>query len=429
MAVVRPMRAVVDEGSSSIGMRDDPVTNPVPGPWLRATAVLAWGATGIAMLNQAVRPNLDHRVSTLAALAALGALSLQAWCADHRRVLPPALTALGLTILEAFIGTVLAGSRVAWDVDLHVVMGALAFAATTVAAWQAFRGRSAGSESWRDYVLLTKPRIMVLLLLTAAGGVFAAARGHPSPAVLAAVLAGGALASGGASAINHVMDRDIDRLMTRTDRRPVAAERISASRALEFGLALTGFSFVLLVTLVNALAAFLALLGSLLYVLVYTAWLKRTTPQNIVIGGAAGTIPPLVGWAAATGKLSIPAMFLFLIVFLWTPPHFWSLALLIKRQYAAARVPMLPVVRGERAATRGILVYSVLLVCASALPFLWGGMGLAYLVPAAALGCGFVALALRLRISATPERARALFHYSLLYLAAMFVALSLAPLV
>jgi heme o synthase len=337
--------------------------------------------------------------------------------------------ALGLTVLESAAGLAVILARGAgWTVGLHVGIGAAAFAATAVAVAVAFRGHALPQGAWSDYVALTKPRIMVLLLVTAAGGMFAAARGLPSPDVFAAVLVGGALASGGASTINHVMDRDIDRLMARTDRRPVASERLSPSRALEFGLALSAFSFVLLVSLVNVLAAVLALAGNLFYVLVYTAWLKRSTPQNIVVGGAAGAVPPQVGWAAVSGRLSLGALFLFLIVFFWTPPHFWALALLIKRQYAAAGVPMLPVVRGERATTAGILIYATLLVGASVLPFVWGRMGVVYLVPTAMLGLGFLLLALRLRRDTTPARARALFRYSLVYLAGVFVSLAVAPL-
>jgi protoheme IX farnesyltransferase len=205
----------------------------------------------------------------------------------------------------------------------------------------------------------------------------------------------------------------------------VAAGRVPAPRALEFGLALSAFSFVLLASLVNVLAAVLALAGNLFYVLVYTRWLKRSTPQNIVIGGAAGAIPPLVGYAAATGDLTLAALFLFGLVFLWTPPHFWALALLIRREYEAAGVPMLPVVRGERETTRQIVLYSLVLVGFSLLPLLWGQFGPAYLVAAALLGAWFLELARRLRREATPRRAGALFHYSLLYLALLFVAMAL----
>jgi protoheme IX farnesyltransferase len=201
------------------------------------------------------------------------------------------------------------------------------------------------------------------------------------------------------------------------------------SRALEFGLTLSAFSFVLLASLVNVLTAALALVGNLFYVLVYTRWLKRTTPQNIVIGGAAGAVPPLVGWAAVTGNLTLPALWLFLIVFFWTPPHFWALALLIRRDYEAARIPMLPVVKGERETTRQIVLYALVLVGVTIVPFVWGPLGLVYLGAAVVLGAGFVALALRLRRETTPRRASFLFHFSLLYLALLFAAMAADPLV
>ena len=238
-------------------------------------------------------------------------------------------------------------------------------------------------------------------------------------------MVGLALACGGASALNHVLDRDIDPLMgERTRSRPVASGRVAPSRAFEFGLALLAFSFVLLASAVNVLTAVLALLGGLFYVIVYTRWLKRSTSQNIVIGGAAGAVPPLVGWAAATGQLGIAALLLFAIVFIWTPPHFWALALLIKDNYANARVPMLPVVRGDRATARQIVLYSVVLVAATLLPWAWGGAGPLYVVCALALGTVFVWFAERLRRDTTPRRALVLFHYSLLYLALLFAALA-----
>src|SRR5206468_5241363 len=202
-------------------------------------------------------------------------------------------------------------------------------------------------------------------------GMIVGARGFPSAWLFAETMAGLALACGGASALNHVLDRDIDRHMRRTDRRPVAADRVTPTRALEFGLALSALSFVLLASLVNVLTALLALAGNLFYVFVYTRWLKRSTPQNIVIGGAAGAVPPLVGWAAATGNVTVPALLLFVIVFVWTPPHFWALALLIKDNYAAAKVPMLPVVKGERETARQIVLYSVGLVAVTLLPWAW----------------------------------------------------------
>src|SRR5205807_6898473 len=189
----------------------------------------------------------------------------------------------------------------------------------------------------------------------------------------------------------------------RTRARPLAAERMPTTRALEFGLALSALSFVLLASLVNVLTAGLALVGNHFYVLVYTRWLKRSTPQNIVIGGAAGAVPPLVGWAAATGNLTLPALVLFAVVFLWTPPHFWALALLIRRNYEAAGVPMLPVVRGEEETTRQIVLYSLVLVGFSLLPVAWGQLGPAYVIVAALLGAWFLELARRLRRDPTPR--------------------------
>jgi protoheme IX farnesyltransferase len=224
-----------------------------------------------------------------------------------------------------------------------------------------------------------------------------------------------------------LLDRDIDRLMgKRTERRPVAAGRLAPVRALEFGLALSAFSFVLLAAAVNLLSAALALLGNLFYVGVYTRWLKRTTPQNIVIGGAAGAIPPLVGYAAATGRLDVAALWLFVFVFLWTPPHFWALALLLKEHYASASVPMLPVARGERTTLRQILAYSLVLVGATLLPVALGTFGVGYLVVAALLGAAFVGLAIVLVRRPTRRNAALLFHASLLYLALLFVALAVA---
>jgi heme o synthase len=278
-------------------------------------------------------------------------------------------------------------------------------------------------------VALTKPRIMTLLLLTGLCGMIVGAGGWPATWLVAVTMLGLGLACGGASALNHVLDRDIDRAMRRTSTRPVAAERVPAEYALEFGLVLSALSFVLLASFVNVLTAVLALAGNLFYVLVYTRWLKRSTPQNIVIGGAAGAVPPLVGWAAATGDLTVPALFLFLIVFFWTPPHFWALALLIRRDYEAARIPMLPVVRGERATTRQIVLYSAVLVPITLLPFFWDTVGVLYLVCAVALGGVLMALAVGLARRTTPARARLLFHFSLLYLALLFVVMALDPLV
>jgi protoheme IX farnesyltransferase len=284
---------------------------------------------------------------------------------------------------------------------------------------------SAGGATWRDYVTLTKPRIMSLLVLSSVCAMIAAAGGDPAPDRLAALVLGGALACGGASALNHVLDRDIDRLMgPRTATRPVAAGRISPGRAVWFGLGLSAVAFVLLATVTGLLAAALAMAGGAFYVLVYTLLLKRATPQNIVIGGAAGAIPPLAGWAAARGTLGAGAGFLFLIVLLWTPPHFWALALLIAPGYAAAGVPMLPVVRGPGVTARHVLRYSIALFAVTLLPVLTGTFGDFYLAGALILGGILGLLAWRLRRDPGPRTAAVLFHYSLLYLALLFVAVA-----
>ncbi len=273
---------------------------------------------------------------------------------------------------------------------------------------------------------LTKPRIMSLLVLTSVCAMIAAAHGAPEVAPLAGLVVGGGLACGGASALNHVLDRDIDQLMgPRTASRPVAAGRISPARASAFGLALTALAFAVLVVFTNLLAALLSLSGGAFYVGIYTYWLKRTTSQNIVIGGAAGAIPPLAGWAAAHGGLGVGAVFLFLIVLLWTPPHFWALALLLVRHYAAADVPMMPVVRGPDATARLVLGYSIVLVAVTVVPGAIGTFGLVYLVGAAALGGALLLLAWRLWRESSPARAGVLFHFSLLYLALLFVAVAI----
>jgi protoheme IX farnesyltransferase len=236
-------------------------------------------------------------------------------------------------------------------------------------------------------------------------------------------LLGGYLAAGGAGAVNHWYDRDIDARMARTADRPVPGGRVAPRAALAFGLALAVASFALLTVAVNLLAAVLALAGFLGYTLVYTVWLKRRTPQNIVSGGAAGAVPPLVGWAAVTGELSGTALYLFAIVFFWTPPHFWALSLLMKDEYARVGVPMLPVVRGERETRRQVLLYSVLLYGVTQLPFCAGAFGLVYLGASMALGALFIAGAVLLARRADRRSALRLYLGSLLYLALLFVAM------
>jgi heme o synthase len=395
---------------------------PRPGPWLRLTALAATAGTAVVVATGSW--GLAHDVAANVTLALLAATVLAARLAhpDRPELLGAAASAF---VLFSAAGLAALADAPAW---LHMALGAFALAAASVATAVAFRGgRAARAGSWRDYLTLTKPRIMVLLLITGAGGMIVGAGGLPSAGLALATLGGLALACGGASALNHVLDSDIDTRMARTARRPVAAGRVPPERALEFGLALSALSYVVLTSFVNVLAALLALAGNLFYVLVYTRWLKRSTPQNIVIGGAAGAVPPLVGWAAATGDLTLTALALFLIVFFWTPPHFWALALLIKRDYAEAGIPMLPVVRGERATARSIVRYSLVLVAITLLPVLGRTLGPVYLVSAAVLGLVFVGLAVALERQTTPVRARRLFSYSLAYLALLFVAMAIDP--
>src|SRR5215203_52140 len=382
---------------------------------LRLTAVLGAAGTLVAVISGSASLGTGHRVLAALALPPLAAVVAAAWV-EHRRLLYPSLAALVLFGLAAAVTAP----------GLHLALAAIAFTAAVVSAAVTFRGEAVAPGSIRDYVTLTKPRIMSLLLLTGLCGMVVAAEGLPPAQLFVATMTGLALACGGASALNHVLDADIDRLMgKRTEKRPVAAGRVTPAHALEFGLTLSALSFVLLASTVNVLTAVLALVGNLFYVVVYTRWLKRWTAQNIVIGGAAGAVPPLVGYAAASGNLGLPALWLFLIVFLWTPPHFWALALLLKENYAAAKVPMLPVVKGDAETTKQIVWYSLVLVAFTLAVGL--SLGPLYSSAAAALGGVFLAMAWRLRRSPTRRNAGVLFHYSLLYLALLFVAAALDP--
>jgi heme o synthase len=276
-----------------------------------------------------------------------------------------------------------------------------------------------GLDVVRDYLSLCKLRIVVLLVGTAFPPMVPAAHGLPAARALLAVLLGGAMASAGGNAINCWFDRDIDAIMQRTRRRPVPAGRIPAWHALALGIALNLGAFAILATLANLVAAALALTGTLIYVFVYTIWLKRSTPQNIVIGGAAGAVPPLVGWAAVTGRLDLTALSLFLVIFFWTPPHFWALAQLIRKDYERASIPMMPVVAGVEKTKRQSLVYAVLTLAASLVPFLTGAEGAVYLAGAAVLGLGLITLTyFDLRRHGWTRR---LFGYSSLYVACLFI--------
>jgi protoheme IX farnesyltransferase len=290
---------------------------------------------------------------------------------------------------------------------------------------EAVRAAAAAPTSFRtvvsDYFEMTKPKVQSLLLFTTVTTMYVA--GDPSVALVFLTCLGGALSAGGAGAINHWFDRDLDRAMSRTASRPVASGRVSPRAALVYGSCLGIASVVLLALAVNPLAAALSASGFLGYVFVYTVWLKRTTPQNIVIGGAAGAVPPLVAWAAVTGGLSGTALYLFAIVFFWTPPHFWALSLLMKDEYAKAGVPMLPVVRGEEETRRQILLYTILLYAVSQLPFCAGAFGVTYLVCSVLLGACFIAGAVLLSKRADRRTALRVYLFSLAYLALLFAAM------
>jgi heme o synthase len=277
----------------------------------------------------------------------------------------------------------------------------------------------------RDYVTLTKPRIISLLLVTTAIPMAVAAGGWPGGALLLWTMVGGYLMAGGANAINMFIDRDIDARMGRTALRPIPSGRMSPGHVLAFGSALGAAAFVVFALLVNLLSAVLALAGLLYYVFVYTRWLKRATPHNIVVGGAAGAFPPLVGWAAVAGELSLTPVLFFLIVFLWTPPHFWALALVKQKDYGRVGVPMAPNVWGEERTLRQMLVYTVALVAVTLVPVAYGGLGPLYGVLALALGAWFLRDIVRLRnATARTAPAWAAYKTSLLYLALLFAAMA-----
>jgi protoheme IX farnesyltransferase len=375
---------------------------------------------GIAMLHRYIAGG----VGILVALACL-----EAW--RHRRHAPglgPLAIATAVIFgLQIAIGAAnpLTGFS-PWALGAHPAAASLLWCSVVALAAVAWRPSSSQGALVRDLVSLTKPAIMSLLLLTALGGMFLAARGIPPFGLLAATLIGGAAASGGASSLNHYFDRDIDERMRRTRHRPLPAHRVSAGVAVWWGIALNVIAFIVLAVFANLLAAMLALAGTVFYILVYTIWLKRSTAQNIVIGGAAGAIPPLVGWAAVTGSLDLSAWLLFAIIFFWTPAHFWALALLIRDDYERAGVPMLPVVRGDEATAWNILAYAASLLPLTLLLFIIGGLGYVYLAVAIILGGLFIAYAFRLIRSSVASRramARAVYLYSLLYLALLFVAI------
>lgn len=373
--------------------------------------------------------HMVHRYIAAAVGLAVLAACAEAW--RRRRDIPglgvlATLTA-GLFALQVLIGALNPITRFSpWALGAHPAAASALWCAVVALAVVAWRPPFGARTTIRDVVALTKPAIMSLLLVTALGGMFLAARGVPSAPLVLAVLVGGALASGGASSLNHYFDRDIDQKMKRTASRPLPSHRVSPGLAIGVGVLFNVAAFVLLWLATNPLAAVLALSGTLFYIVIYTLWLKRTTTQNIVIGGAAGAFPPLVGYAAVSGSLDLAAWLLFAIIFFWTPAHFWALALLIRDDYARAGIPMLPVVKGDRATTWWILWYAASLVPLSVLLFVVHAVGVIYLLAALALGVIFVAYAVRLLRGTDATRralAKSVYLYSLLYLALLFVAI------
>jgi len=354
--------------------------------------------------------------------------------APHARRLATAMVIL--VVIQIALGGLNVASRLsALFVVPHLAVGAALWGASVwlllttrrlrPAEVKAPEPESGRFATLRAYVALTKPRIIELLLVTTVPTMVLAAGGIPSLWLMAAVVIGGTLAAGGANAINMYVDRDIDDLMRRTRHRPLPRHSISPRSALNFGIALSVLAFAFLAITVNLLSALLAMSAIAFYVFVYSMWLKRTTPQNIVIGGAAGCVPVLVAWAAVTGEVGLPALVLFAIVFYWTPPHFWALALRYRGDYAAANVPMLPVVRGEAETARQIVLYTVALIAVSLLLLPAAGMGWIYLVAAVVLGAFFLRSALRLRADAGNGRAAiSLFRYSISYLTLLFAAVA-----
>ena len=388
------------------------------------------------------RIQLAHR--TLAMV--VGALVVATWVVarrtqrDHPTVTRLTGYAAGLVVVQIGLGVANVANRLsALTVVPHLAVGALLWG-TMVALWlhaDRFSGTAerdpaepepvsarTARQSATAYFLLTKPRIIELLLVTTVPTMFIAARGVPPPWLMAATLVGGALSAASANVLNCYLDRDIDALMRRTARRPLPAHRVEPADALRFGLVLGAAGFVWLWAFVNLLSAVLATSAILFYVFVYTIGLKRRSTQNIVIGGAAGAVPVLVGWSAVTGRVDLPALVLFAIIFYWTPPHFWALSLRFKDDYAAAGVPMLPVVRGARETSTQILYYTVLLVAVTLLLYPAGRMGAVYLAAAVALGGAFIWRALELRRDLTGRRAIRLFSFSNTYLALLFLAMA-----
>ena len=410
-------------------------------------------------LTAMTAPHVFHRWAALVVGVVVAGATLAALRAGapDRPVANLALGASGLYLVQAVVGGLQVFTGLApWTQVLHLALGAAIWGLLVAAGIVShYRGRLAATGSGvaqrtappvgesvppvgetlprggsvaqavRAYVALTKPRIIELLLVTTVPTMVLAKRGIPSLWLMVAVVLGGTMAAGGANVINQFIDRDIDDVMRRTRNRPLPRHAVSPRSALAFGIGLSIVSFAWLTLTVNLLSALLSASAIAFYVFVYTLWLKRSTPQNIVIGGAAGSVPVLVAWAAVTGTVGVPALVLAAIVFYWTPPHFWALALRYQGDYATARVPMMPVVRGEAETARQITLYSLLLVAVSLLLFPAGRMGLIYLGSAVVLGIAFVWYAVRIQRHANNGRAAIqLFRYSITYLTLLFIAIA-----
>ena len=448
------------------------------GAHVRATAsslvFLDWPLFGGALVPNLADPaaaaQFTHRIAALIVLALLVATTAFAYVRRgvDRTAWGLAWVALVLYVVQIVVGGAQILTRLdPWPVVTHVALGGAIWGllvALTFRSYYAARRVPAGGDRqgvvvapeapvsstarpapsgtsharpFRErvrakagaYVALTKPRIIELLLVTTVPAMVVAAHGIPPLSLILATLIGGSLAAGSANAINCYLDRDIDELMVRTRRRPLPAHEVDPDDALVFGCLLGVVAFAELAIFVNELAAFLALLAIGFYVVVYTLWLKRSTPQNIVIGGAAGALPPVIGWVAVTGDIGLPALVLFALVFYWTPPHFWALAMRIKKDYAAAGVPMLPVVRGDAETGRQIALYSILLVALTLAFFAVARMGFVYLGVAVVLGAIFVREAFGIWRDGTSVRAMRLYRYSISYLALLFAAMVVDQLV
>jgi protoheme IX farnesyltransferase len=418
--------------------------------------------TLIPPLTELTSAHVLHRWVAIVVGVIVAATALVAWRTQraHPTLVRLAVAAGILYPVQALIGGLQVMTRLApWTQTLHVAFGAAIWgllAALAIASY--YTARSEATEPWgggvgardeeqrslgdsvRAYIALTKPRIIELLLVTTVPAMVLATREVPGIDwtnwgwLVAWTLIGGTLAAGSANAINCYLDRDIDELMARTRRRPLPAHQVEPERAVVFGIVLGVISFAVMAYFVNLVAAFLTLLAIAFYVVVYTIMLKRTTPQNIVIGGAAGALPPVIGWAAVTGHVGIPALLLFALVFYWTPPHFWALSLRIRKDYAAAGVPMLPVVKGIPETTRQIALYTVLMVAISFVLWAVARMGPVYLLAAAVLGALFLWHAYRLWRHGTSEEASTagairLYRYSISYLTLLFAAVAVDALV